>query len=101
MAVVKTLCTECKSAKVVKFGKNRQGKQRYRCQTTGCERKTFILEYKNKGYLPEVKKQIIDMTVNGSGIRDIARVLKISINTILSELKKRAQNRKCKFQLIK
>jgi transposase-like protein len=101
MVVVKVLCTECKSAKVVKFGKNRQGKQRYRCQNASCEKETFILEYKNKGYLPEVKKQIIEMTLNGSGIRDIARVLKISINTILSELKKRKKNRKCKFNLIK
>lgn len=101
MVVVKVLCTECKSAKVVKFGKNRQGKQRYRCQNTSCEKETFILEYKNKGYLSEVKKQIIEMTLNGSGIRDIARVLKISINTILSELKKRKKNRKCKFKLIK
>ncbi|PZV12283.1 MAG: hypothetical protein DCF22_12735 [Leptolyngbya sp.] len=31
------------------------------------------------GYLPDVKQQIADMAVNGSGIRDTARVLKIRV----------------------
>lgn len=40
------------------------------------------------GYLPEVKQQISDMAINGSGIRDTARVLKISPTTVIEELKK-------------
>jgi len=40
--------------------------------------------------LPEVKKRIIDMALNGSGIRDTARVLEISPNTVMSELKKKS-----------
>jgi transposase-like protein len=40
--------------------------------------------------LPEVKQQILEMTLNGSGIRDIARVLHISPTTVIDELKKRA-----------
>jgi transposase-like protein len=35
-----------------------------------------------------VKQQITDMAVNGSGMRDPARVLKISRNTVTEELKK-------------
>ena len=73
----------------MKFGKNRQGKQRYQCHAENCLKKTFILDYENKGYLPEIKKRIIEMTLNGSGIRDISRVLGISMNTVMSELKKK------------
>jgi transposase-like protein len=38
-----------------------------------------------RGYLPEVKQQIINMAVNGSGMRDPAGVLKISRNTVTQE----------------
>lgn len=44
------------------------------------------------GYLAQVKQQISDMAVNGSGIRDTARVLKISPTTVIEELKKKEQN---------
>jgi hypothetical protein len=40
--------------------------------------------------MPEVKQQILEMTLNGSGIRDIARVLHISPTPVIAELKKRA-----------
>jgi transposase-like protein len=39
--------------------------------------------------LPEIKEQIIDMALNGNDIRDTARVLKISTDTVINELKKR------------
>ena len=45
---------------------------------------TFILDYDYNGYLPEVKKKIIDMAMNGSGIRDTARVLEISPTTVIN-----------------
>ena len=51
--------------------------------------KTFILDYDYKGYLPEVKQQIIEMALNGSGIRDTARVLDISTETVINEIKKK------------
>jgi InsA C-terminal domain len=41
-----------------------------------------------KGRSPQIKEQIIEMALNGSGIRDTARVLKISTNTVMNELKK-------------
>jgi len=74
----------------VKRGKTRNAKQRYLCQQPECSTQTFILDYAYQGYLPEVKKRIIDMALNGSGIRDTARVLEISPTTVLSELKKRS-----------
>ena len=39
--------------------------------------------------MPEVKQQIIDMSLNASGVRDTARVLRISTDTVLSQLKKK------------
>ncbi len=36
----------------------------------------------------EVKQQITEMTLNGSGVRDIARVLRVSTSTVIRELKK-------------
>src|SRR5262245_36409498 len=89
MAVIAVRCPICDSDKIVRRGKTNNGKQRYLCQNEICSRHTFILDYTNRGYLPSVKRQIIDLTLNGSGIRDTARVLGISTSTILTELKKR------------
>jgi insertion element IS1 protein InsB len=50
----------------------------------------FRVEYSHQGRVPEVKQQILEMTLNGRGIRDIARVLHSSPTTVIEELKKRA-----------
>lgn len=62
-------------------------KQRYLCQQADCPTQTFILDYDYQGYLPEVKKRIIDMALNGSGIRDTARVLEISPTTVITQVR--------------
>ena len=36
-----------------------------------------------------MKRQIIELALNGSGIRDTVRVLGISTDTVLNELKKK------------
>jgi insertion element IS1 protein InsB len=41
--------------------------------------------------LPEIKQQILEMTLNGRGIRDIARVLHISPTTVIEALRKEPQ----------
>jgi hypothetical protein len=46
------------------------------------------LQYQDKGRLPAVRQQIIDMTLNGSGVRDIVRVLRVSSATVIDVLKK-------------
>ena len=51
--------------------------------------RTFLLEYTYAGQSPEVKQQIVDMAMNASGIRDTARVLRVSPTRVLKELKKR------------
>lgn len=82
-------CPECNSTDIVKHGQLASGQQRYRCRNGACARVTFIGHYQNRGYMLEVKEAVVEMALNGSGIRDTARVLKISPSTVISELKKR------------
>ena len=81
----KVNCPHCGCDDVRKFGKL-GNKQRYQCNK-GCG-KTFRTEYSYKAYNPGVKDKIVDMAVNGSGIRDTARVLKVSATTVMSTIKK-------------
>ena len=89
MALEPIRCPNCGSVNVGKHGKTTNGKQRFICKESDCQEKTFIGEYSHKGRLPETKHKIIEMAVNGSGVRDTARVLKISTATVIKELKKR------------
>lgn len=57
-----------------------------------CDGRTFILDYADPGQSKRVKEQIVDMALNGSGIRDTARVLHVSTSTVIKELKKRNLN---------
>lgn len=89
MVLISVCCPYCDTDQVVKRGKSATGKQRYLCQNDTCEHRTFMLDYSHRAYLPEVKQQIIDMALNGSGVRDTGRVLGISKDTVVSTLKKR------------
>ena len=82
-------CPHCQGTDIVRHGQTRQGKQRYRCREQPCASRTFLLHYSYPGQSPEVKQQIVDMAMNASGIRDTARVLHVSTNTVMAELKKR------------
>lgn len=88
MVLEPVLCPACQGSDVVKHGLSKESKQRYKCRNSECSRSTFIHQYSYRGYLAEVKQQIADMAVNGSGIRDTARVLGISPTTVMEELKK-------------
>ena len=73
-------CIHCKSKKIVKNGKRKSGIQCLLCRE--CN-KSFQLDYKNNGAKPDVKLMIIKMSLNGSGIRDISRVLGVSQGTVI------------------
>jgi transposase-like protein len=88
MVLEPVTCPTCGGIDVVKYGKASNGKQRFLCQDLTCACKTFIQDYSEKGRLPAVKQQIIDMALNGSGVRDTSRVLGISTATVINELKK-------------
>ena len=83
MVLNPVLCPGCRHEQIAKRGKTENGKQRYLCQNPECSVKTFILDYDYHGYLPEIKNQSIDRAMNGSGIRDTARVLQISPTTVV------------------
>jgi len=87
MTSISVRCPHCQSAHIVKRGKTSCGTQRYLCQNTACIPQSFLLDYRYRGYVPEVKHTIIDMSLNASGVRDTARVLRISTDTVLSELR--------------
>ena len=72
-------CPECQSIDVVQYGKQANGTQRYRCNNRDCPRTIFLLQYSDKGRLPAVKQQSVDMTLDGSGVRDIVRVLGVTV----------------------
>ena len=88
MAEAAVKCPHCQSEAVVKYGKTSTGKERFRCQQRELCGRTFLGSYAYPGCLPTVKQQIVEMTLNGSGIRDIVRVLQVGPNTVLKELKK-------------
>ena len=77
MAEAAVRCPHCQSEAVVKYGKTSNGKERFRCQQREQCGRTFLRSYAYPGCLPTVKQQIVEMTLNGSGIRDIARVLQV------------------------
>src|SRR5438128_6562252 len=89
MAFISVRCPHCHSDQIVKRGKTGCGTQRYLCQNTTCATGSFLLAYRYQGRLPAVKHQIMAMSLNASGVCDTARVLRISTDTVLSELKKK------------
>ena len=71
MVSVPIECPYCHSTEVIKGGKQANGTQRYRCQNDRWARRIFLLQYHDRGRVPEVRCQVVDMAINGSGIRDI------------------------------
>ena len=88
MVYVPVQCPHCQSTEVIKAGKQANGTQRYQCQNGQCARRIFLLQYQDRGRIPEIRCQVVDMALNGSGIRDTARVLRISPTTVIAVLKK-------------
>ena len=88
MVSVPVQCPYCHSSEIIKAGKQANGTQRYQCQNRQCARRIFLLQYQDRGRVPEVRRQVVDMAINGSGIRDTAPVLRISPTTVIAVLKK-------------
>jgi transposase-like protein len=88
MVEIALQCPFCGSENVGSNGKS-NGKQRYICKNPKCSRQTFFAEYTYKACKPDVKAAILKQSVNGSGIRAIARCLDISKDTVMAELKKK------------
>ena len=81
-------CPICKSENIIKSGKTSNGKQRFHCKE--CN-KRFITDYSYNACKPNTNQQIILFTKEGLGIRSTARVLKISVTTLLKRIIEIAQ----------
>jgi transposase-like protein len=81
-------CPHCGGTDLRKNGHSENQTQRWLCNH--CK-KSFQQTYRYTARKQGVKEQIIELTLNGSGVRDISRVLKINRNTVMSELKKNAK----------
>src|SRR5436305_701860 len=81
MTFIAVRCLHCQSDQIVKRGKTARGTQRYLCQNTLCAKGSFLLDYCNRGCLPEVKQTIIDMSLNASECA-IRRERYISVPTL-------------------
>ncbi len=90
MVLEPVLCPSCGSEDVVKHGPSAAAKQRYKCRNGDCTCCTFIQQYTDRAYWPEVRQQITDMAMHGSGIRDPARVRQISPTSVIEPLKKKS-----------
>jgi insertion element IS1 protein InsB len=77
-------CPRCASLHVKKNGTTANGKQKYRC--LDCRRQ-FITDYTYRGCQSFVRALIVPLTMNSSGIRDIARVLWISTQTVMKTIR--------------
>ena len=88
MVSVPVPCPYCHRTEVIKAGKQANGTQRYRCHNGQCARRIFLLQYHDRSRIPEIRRQVVDMALTGSGIRDTARVLRISPTTVIAVLKK-------------
>ena len=82
--LVQVVCPHCEGTKVKKNGKKANGNQNFYCHPCG---KQFQFSYAYKGADPRIKRQVRSMSLNSSGIRDIHRVLGVSIVCILSILR--------------
>ena len=88
MVYVPVQCPYCQSTEVIKAGKQTNGAQRYRCQNGQCERRIFLLQSQDRGRAPDSRRQVVDLAINGSGIPDTARGLRLSPTTVIAVLKK-------------
>ncbi len=80
-------CPHCQNAEVINNGKSSNGQQRFRCLNSECPYQTFGLDSAYSGRKREVKQQIVEMTLNDSGVRDIACVLHVSPANVIRSCK--------------
>src|SRR5580658_4699377 len=85
--VVAINCKYCQG-EIIKFGKTGVS-QRYRCKN--CKR-TQLKDYVNQACKTCTNSEIASHVKEGCGIRSIARLLNISVNTVISRIQKIANS---------
>ena len=57
-------CPYCDSTKIIKSGKSITDTQRYLCQNTDCDVRTFMLDYRYKAYEKGMTEKIVERAIN-------------------------------------
>jgi transposase-like protein len=91
MVLMAVMCPYGQSDHITQRGKTETAKHRERGHTPHCPHQSFLLHPADTGRLPGIKAPSIALALNGSGIYDTARVVGLSPDTILNELKNRGQ----------
>lgn len=80
-------CKKCK-ALCIKAGRQKDGTQKYQCK--GCK-KYQQAAYKNLACQEHIMKAITKLLIEGVGINSIARILNISVSTVINKIKLKAR----------
>lgn len=83
-------CPHCqRTDQQVKAGRNRSGSQRYLCKV--CQRK-YTPEPKPQGYSDEVRRQAVQMYIDGMNFRRIARILGVAHRSVINWVNAHAEH---------
>ncbi len=85
MIMVSVKCVHCGGTDLSVYGYYKE-KRRYKCQP--CNR-VFLSKYTYNACDKNISEKVLEMSMNGNGMREISRVLKIARNTVTSILKKK------------
>ena len=83
------VCPKCGHEDVCKNGHRKNGTQRWLCNNKLTCGGSFQLQYTYNAHKAGVKAQILEQTLNSSGVREVARNLKIAKGTVIADLKKK------------
>jgi transposase-like protein len=79
MARIDVRCPDCNSLNIVRYGRQPNGEQRYRCLNGACERRIFLLNYRNRVQKDEdpraLQQKIISMALFGRGAMETTEAL--------------------------
>jgi IS1 family transposase/transposase-like protein len=81
-------CLKC-SSKLIKYGKNTTGKQKYKC--INCKR-CSLKSYTYKACYPEISQFILSHLKESCSVRGIARLANISTTTVVNRIKSLSRN---------
>ena len=80
-------CPDCQSEHVIRFGRTTSGHRRYRCKNSHCQR--CFSDAPERGHSEAFKEQVLAAYQERASMRGIARVFKISRNTLSDWLKEK------------
>ena len=76
---IEVVCPGCRSMKIVKNGVKKTGKQNLLCKDCRLQ---FQWEYSYKGADKAIKEKLVKMLLGGSGVRDCAAVVGVSLSCV-------------------